>query len=366
MEQDADRIWELWNIRAFWPDAGPEDLDRIRKGREEVLAKEREAFAGLWTGDKGLLAPGHRFFADHPELRTGVTISLHQGPYKLLPELFMDQGISPVVLVNDIALEKMKDDLEATAQRLGIRAPISWIAVGAPRFAMDLIKKARAGCPIVVYFDGNSGGDGYTGTRDQGLPYQLMGREIRIRTGLAKLVCRLGLPVHMVSVHWDDQFRPIWHKESSQCWDRKADPDHVTRLMADWVFKEARTYPEQWHFWSMLKESCACFSNSNMTGSQVPEGLRGDYQDAFLTCCEHSSKTARLILQSSAEVWPGDVLADLTDDRFYDSAGLRDEDLDSLRQGEPTLAELEEMHGRAWVRFHGLRLCLLGMARLGG
>ena len=366
MERDADRIWELWNIRAFWPSAGPEDLERVREGRKRILAKEREAFAGLWSGNREILAPGHRFFIDHPELRTGVTISLHQGPYKLLPELFLDQGISPVVLVNDAALEKMRPDIETMAGKLGLRTPIDWIAVGAARFAMDLIRKAKDGRPIIVYFDGNSGDDGYIGTRDQGLPYHLAGREIRIRTGLARLVCRLGLPVHMVSVHWDDQFGPVWRKEPSQCWDRGADPDHVTRLMADWIFGEVHDHPEQWHFWSMLKESSACFSSTRLTDSRVPEGLRRDYQDAFLTCCERSPKTARLILQSEAAVWPGGVLADLTDDRFFASAGLRDEDLDPLRQGEPTLAELEDIHGRAWVRFHGLRLCLLGMARLGG
>ena len=366
MERDADKTWELWNIRAFWPNAGPEDLDRIRRGKELVLAKEREAFAGLWTGDRELLTPGHRFFAEHPELRTGVTITLHQGPYKLVPELFLDQKISPVVLVNNQALEKMRPDIETTAEQLCLQTPISWIAVGAPRFAMELLRKAKAGCPIVVYFDGNSGADGYTATRDQGLPYQLPGREIRIRTGLARLVCRLGLPVHMVSVHWDDQFRPVWRKSSTQRWNRNADPDHVTRLMADWIFSEVCAHPEQWHFWTMLKESCACFSSSNLTGSQVPEGLRRDYQRAFLTCFKRSPATVRLILQSEAEVWPGGVLADLTDDRFFASAGLRDDDLDLLRQGEPTLGELESIHGRTWVRFHALRLCLLGMARLGG
>ena len=366
MERDADRTWELWNIRAFWPDAGPMDLERIREGRELVLAKEREAFAGLWTGDRELLTPGHNFFAEHPEMRTGVTISLHQGPYKLLPEMFLDQGISPVVLVNNLALEKMRPDFEVTAKRLGLKTPITWIAVGEPRFAIKLLKEAKAGRPIIVFFDGNSGGDGFAETRDQGLPYQLPGREIRIRTGLARLVCRLSLPVHMVSVSWNSEFHPIWHKEPTQCWDRQADPDQVTRRMADWIFGQIQVRPEQWHFWMMLKESCACFSSSRLNDPRVPEGLHRDYQGAFLTCCERSPETVRLVLQSETEVWPGGILADLTDDRFFDSAGLRDEDLNPLREGEPTLAELESLHGRAWVHFHGLRLCLLGMARLGG
>jgi hypothetical protein len=366
MDRDADRIWELWNIRAFWPEAGPEDLEEIHRKRRLVLAKEREAFAGLWTGDRAVLAPGHRFLADHPELRHGVIVSLHQGPYKLIPELYLNEGISPVVLVNNLALEKMRPDFEVMADRLGLKTPITWIAVGEPRFAMKLLKEAKANRPIIVYFDGNSGGDGFSETRDQGLPYQLAGREVRIRTGLARLVCRLGLAVHMLGVYWDEAFRPVWTKERSQRWDRTADPDTVTRLMADWIFSQVQARPEQWHFWMMLKESCACFANSHLAGPQVPEGLRNDYQSAFVTCCERSPETVRLILQSEAEVWPGGVLADLTDDRFFDSAGLRDEDLETLRSGELSLAELENIHGRAWVRFHGLRLCLLGMARLGG
>ncbi|MBU2503256.1 hypothetical protein KJ682_18150, partial [bacterium] len=65
------------------------------------------------------------------------------------------------------------------------------------------------------------------------------------------------------------------------------------------------------------------------------------------------------------EVWREAFLADLSADRFYPAAGLRDQDLEILRTGRPTLAELSEYHGRAWVGFHGLRLCLLGMARLG-
>lgn len=363
---DADRVWELWNIRAFWPEAGPEDLERIRTGRQEVLAREREAFAGLWSGDRGLLAPGHEFFAKHPELRSGVIVSLHLGPYKLLPEIYLDAGISPVVLVNEEALEQMRPEVEATRERLGLSTPITWIAVGAKGFVLDLMRAARSGRPILVYFDGNSGGDGFVGTRDQGLPYALPGREVRIRTGLARLICRLSLPVHCVSVHWEEGGTLAWSLEETPAWGPRDDPDRVTRLLADWMFAMIRQFPAQWHFWTMLKESCSCFGSAQMSGSQVPMGLRGDYQRAYDSCCDRSSATVRLVLQSEIEVWPGQVLADLTDDRFFDAAGLSDADLDALRCGEPTLAELEQMHGEAWVRFHGLRLCLLGMARLGG
>lgn len=366
MYGDADRVWELWNLRAFWPEAGPDDLERVRAARRRVLAKEREAFAGLWSGDRGLLAPGHGFFERHPQLRRGLIVSAHLGPYKLLPTPYLQAGISPVVLINAEGLERSRADFEKTCSRLGWTAPVDWIPVGERRFAHRLLAAARSQRPILVYFDGNSGGDGYLGTRDQGLPYRLPGREIRLRTGLARLVCRLGLPVHCVDIHWNDDFQPDWSLQPAPDWGPGDDPDLVTRLLADWMFSRIMQHPEQWHFWTMLKESCACFSTSHLDDARVPAGLRGDYQRAFLSCCDRAPATVRMILQAETEVWPGGVLADLTDDRFFDAAGLSDDDLDDLRCGEPTLAQLESTHGAAWLRFHGLRLCLLGLARLGG
>jgi hypothetical protein len=98
----------------------------------------------------------------------------------------------------------------------------------------------------------------------------------------------------------------------------------------------------------------------------VPEILRADFQRSFLICLDRTPATARLVLQRQAEVWPGGVLADLSEDLFYPAAGLQDSDLDILRREKPTLEHLCREHGRAWVEFHGLRLCLLGLARLGG
>jgi hypothetical protein len=97
----------------------------------------------------------------------------------------------------------------------------------------------------------------------------------------------------------------------------------------------------------------------------LPPALRGDSRQAFTACCDHAPRTARLVLEHRIEVWAGEVLADLTTDRFYPAAGLSDDDLEILRGGRPTLQELREHHGEAWLRFHGLRLCLLGAARLG-
>ena len=362
----ADVTWELWNLRALQPDASREDLLEIKRRQELVLAREREALAGLWTGDRDILAPGHGFLEQNPELAAGVTVSMHLGPYQLLAEPFLAAGLEPVILLNSRAMKSFKPGTEALVKHLGHRTSIEWAPVGGNRFVRQLIKAVRAGRPVLVYLDGNSGDRGMAETRNRGLRYSLPGREIRVRTGLAKLVCRLGCPVHRVSLHWSDDGDLVWQRDPTLTWPRTDHPDLVARTLFDWCFGRIMARPEQWQYWAMLRQSSSCFSSTRLGDPRVPEGLRNDCRRAYDICLEKSPATVRLILEKEVAVWPGDVLADLSEDRFYPASGLQDDDLEPLREGRPTLADLCARHGESWVRFHGLRLCLLGMARLGG
>jgi hypothetical protein len=348
------------------PDADREDLLAIQRRQQEHLAREREALAGLWTGDKGLLAPGHRFLAANADLKAGLVLSLHQGPYQLLAEPFLHEGVDTSILLNSRAMASFQEGTAAMTGHLGLRGRLEWIPVGGGGFVRKLIRRVREGRPVLVYLDGNTGAQGMAATRRRGLRYRLPGREIRLRTGLAKLVCRLGCPVHRVSLHWDQAGGLVWRRDPTVHWGRGDDPAVVTRFLFDWCFSQIMTRPDQWQYWAMLRESSSCFSFSELADPRMPAGLRSDFKRAFATCLERSPATVKLILEKSVQVWPGDVLADLSEDRFYPAAGLRDGDLDPLRSGTPSLAELQDMHGEVWVRFHGLRLCLLGMARLGG
>jgi hypothetical protein len=348
------------------PDADRQDLLEISRRQREHLAREREALAGLWTGDKGILAPGHRFLAENTDLKSGLVVSLHQGPYQLLAEPFLDQGTDVAILLNSRAMESFRTGTRAMARHLRLRGRIDWIPVGKRGFVRELVRRLRDGTPVLVYLDGNTGERGMDETRRRGIRYRLPGREIRLRTGLAKLACRLGCPVHRVSLHWDDEDRLVWRRDPTVRWSRRDDPAQATRFLFDWCFSRIMTRPDQWQYWAMLRESSSCFGFDAFDDPRLPLGLRGDFQRAFGICVERSPGTVKLILEKLVQVWPGDVLADLSEDRFYPAAGLQDGDLEPLRSGQPTLAELKDIHGEAWLRFHGLRLCLLGMARLGG
>lgn len=353
-------------MRALWPDADLENLAAIKRRQDAILAREREALAGLWTGDRAILAPGHRFVAEHPELAAGITMSLHIGPYQLLAESYLAAGLEPVILLNESALRTFKEPVDGFLRMLGHRNGVQWIAVGHRSFARDLVGAVRQGRPVLVYLDGNSGSRGMDETRQLGMPYRLPGREIRVRTGLARLMCRLECPVHPVVIHWDEAGHLVWTGEPTLRFSRADDPAAVTTRLFDWAFARIMARPEQWHYWAMLRESSSCFGRGVLEGAAVPPVLREDFQRSFTICLDRAPETAKLLLQHEAAVWPGEVLADLTDDRFYPAAGLRDADLDILRQGAVTLDRLCREHGRNWVEFHGLRLCLLGLARLGG
>jgi hypothetical protein len=357
--------WDLWNFRTLFPDAGGDELLAVKREQDAILAREREALARLWSGDQVLLSPGRDYLAARPELATGITVSLHTGPYQLLAEPWLDAGLEPLILLNQRALPRFREAVEPLSRRLGHSRRVGWAAVGEPGFMRAVMTAARDGRPVLAYLDGNSGEDGATGTRERGLRYELPGRAILVRTGLARLACRLGCPLHRVALRWDAG-RVAWDGAPSLAPGLRDDPDAVTRELFDWAFGVIRARPAQWQYWAMLRESSACFTAARLDDSRPSPVLLDETRSAFLACCDRASGSVRLVLDHEIEVWSGDVLADLTTDRFYPAAGLAEEDLTILRVGQPTLGELREHHGDTWLRFHGLRLCLLGMARLGG
>jgi hypothetical protein len=361
----ANACWELWNLRALWPDATWDDLQVLHRRRAEILAREREALAGLWSGDGGILAPGHRFLAAAPDLTTGLIVSLHQGPYQLLPEIFLAAGQAPIVLASPEAREHNAERADRLAARFAYRHRIVWLDATARadlrRFLGAVRDPAQA---VIAYLDGNLGGGGYAGTRDRGMPYRLPGREIRVRSGLARVAARHGCPLHPVSVRWDPQGQPAWTRAPTVRPGARTDVAALVCTLYDWCFSEVITRPAQWRMWPMLKESSACFARVDARDTGADVASRADDIRIFRRCLERAAGTVRLGLEHDVAIWPGDVLADLDEDRFHPAAGLRDEDLDILRAGRPTLRELQAHHGQAWVAFHGLRLFLLGIARL--
>ena len=103
--------------------------------------------------------------------------------------------------------------------------------MGEKGFARQLVKAVRDKRPVFIYLDGNGGQYGMAETRERGLAFELPGRQVRVRTGVARLLCRLGCPVHRVVTHWNEDGGLDWRREPTRRWRRADDPEMVTRFL---------------------------------------------------------------------------------------------------------------------------------------
>lgn len=356
--------WALWTLRALVPQADPAALQALRERQRRLRDLEDVAMRRLAAGDRRLLGPGRQLLAGAPQLRAGLILTLHSGPYQLALEPFLAAGLPLTVLLNEAARRALAPRAAALSARLGHTGEVTWASLGDRNCVRQVIAAIRRGEPVLAFADGNQGDDGFAGTRAHGRPYQLPGREIRLRSGLARLACRLECPVHPLAARWTPEGGVVWRRAATQRWCRQDDPRLVAGLIMDWVVAEITSAPEQWSYWTMIAETASAFAPPAPSPA-VPPALQEDYRQAFASCLARAATTVRVELEHELEVWPGDVLVDHTGDRFYAAEGLAEPDLAPLRGQSPTLATLVGLHGEAWVATHVLRLCLLGLARLG-
>lgn len=360
------REWELWLLRSLLPDAGDADLAELRAQRRRYVEFENAAISRLLAGDTKPLRPGHRLLDAEPELRRGgLVLTVHLGPYQFIPEPFLAAGVSPAILLDERAERRLRPRAEAMIRRLGLPARPEWVVASRSGAMRRLVAALRGDRPVLAFLDGNAGSGGFVATRNRGVAYRLPGREIRVRTGLARLASRLERPIHPLVVRWTDAGALRWSRAPTLRFGRGSDPSVATRRLWDWGFGEILTTPDQWCYWEMIKQSAACFA-PGWRPTAVQAGLRADFERAFEICLRRSPASVCVVACGEVEVWSDRILVDVESDRFYAARGLRSADLEILRNEEPTLAALRDRYGEAWVRFHVLRLCLLGLARLGG
>jgi hypothetical protein len=358
--------WDLWILRGLDPCAEEVDVRVLIDARHRHDAWEGALFDRLLAGDVEPLLPGRRLLEARPELAAGLVLTMHLGPFQLVLEPFVAAGLRLHVLLNADAAGRLRPVAERLSDALRHRGTVVWHDAEDPSCGRRLLRALRDDEPILAFADGNQGRDGLAGTRRHGVAYQLPGREIRVRTGLARFACRTGCAVHPVSVRWSDAGRTVaWRWQPTQRWTRRDDPVAVTRGLFDWVFGEVTAAPSQWSYWPMLGEVAGCFVPLD-DGDSVPQGLRDDYHRAFTIALDRAADTVVVELASGLEVWPGELLVDTSRDRFHAAEGLEPADLLLLGPEAPTLAVLVAARGRDWVASHVLRLCLLGLARLRG
>ncbi|MBK9304986.1 MAG: hypothetical protein IPM94_14215 [bacterium] len=141
------RRWELWNLQALDPDASAATLAALDAGRRACGDLARRILRD-GEGDHGRLrAEARAFLAAHRALHRGLVLGLHLGPYSLIPGLYLDLGLSPVVLLDRAAHDRLRVDADRQRRALGLSGEPEWLVTDRPAFAGRLLRCLREGAP---------------------------------------------------------------------------------------------------------------------------------------------------------------------------------------------------------------------------
>jgi hypothetical protein len=257
------------------------------------------------------------------------------------------------VLVNRGSLAEIRPVYDVLQQQLKLPGQIEWVAIEGAGFALRLLRALRRQQPVFAFLDGNDGLDGCEGTLRHGIVHHLPGRDIRVRTGLARLALGLRCPVHTLVTVWDEHRGFSWQRGPTWRWERGTSAQDATGEMFTWAFDLIRRHPAQWRAWNMLTGVYDSFRESGPVSEQ-------DFADPWEITAS-ANRELPLMWRREATIWPGDMLEDVTGHCFYDADGMESGDLKVLQKPATfSAAEVRQWLGERWAFEHLPRLVALG------
>jgi hypothetical protein len=343
------QLWNLWNLKTLFPNYGPEDLATILAEGQSFDQRQANLFAQPQRALALLGKPATKFLNMNPELGKGLVISLHLGPYSLAPVPWLLSGRDVHVLVNRMSLAEIKPIYDGIQNHLSLPGKIIWVPIEGQHFALKIVRALRRGKTVFAFLDGNDGLGGSPETLREGMTYELPGRTIKVRTGLARLAARCNAPIHSIYTRWPDTGDFTWERGPTWEPDQHLKPENTTKAMFDWAFGVVTKNPPQWKCWNMLTGVYTSFTN--------------EANHAPLVAIPENSIVK---WTQRGKLWPGDMLEDLAGHCFYSAEGLTANDITRLKcPGGAPVGDLKTALGEDWVARHLSRLKTLGFVSWG-
>ncbi len=350
---DIQRRWDLWHLKTLFPRWGETELEALLRVGAAHDQRQQELFGDPRRAYRRFETPARDVITNHPDLGTGLTLSLHLGPYSLAPVPWLIAGHDVHLLVNRSSLAEIRPVYDTLQTLLELPGQIIWVPIEGQGFVLRLLKALRRRQPVFAFVDGNDGLAGCEGTLEQGIVHSLPGRDIRVRTGLARLALMLRCPVHTLVTVWNDNGGFDWQRGPTWQWPRGTSAPQATRTVFTWAFDQIAAHPAQWRAWNMLTGVCDSFRDS--ASEMAPE-----FNDMWeVSAVEHRHRLLKW--RRPATVWPGGMLEDVAGNCFYDSGGILPKDLQLLQDSDSfSPAEVGQRLGDCWIDVHLPRLVALG------
>ncbi len=351
--EDVQRRWDLWNLKTLFPRWGADELDSLLRTGAAQDAWQQALFAQPKEAARKFAPQARRVMTNHPDLATGLTISLHLGPYSLAPVPWLVAGHDVHVLVNRSSLAEIRPIYDSLQAVLNLPGQVRWVPIEGRGFALKMLRALRKQEAVFAFLDGNDGLDGCEGTLQDGVEHQLPGRSIRVRTGLARLALSVRCPVHSLHTVWDEKGSFSWERGPTWRWPRGTTATAATGDLFEWGFGVIARHPAQWRAWNMLTGVCEGFRDQ-----EPPDVAQGE---DFWEVASLENRNLLLHWRRPATVWPGDMLEDVTGNCFYAAAGLRPTELATLQEwAHFSPASVAQKFGVPWLESHLPRLLALG------
>jgi len=343
-QDQTQQMWNLWNLRTLFPNHGPKDLIKILSEGESFDLRQEELRANPRQALAELEKSANDFLNRNSELKKGLIISLHLGPYSLAPVPWLLAGLDVHILVNKMSLAEIKPIYDELHNHLSIPGQVIWVPIDGSHFAVKIIRQLRLKKVVFAFLDGNDGLGGSQETLREGMSYKLPGRNIKVRTGLARLASRCNAPIHSVTTIWPAKGEFQWERGPTWAPNNHTPPEETTEALFDWAFKVIKHHAPQWKCWNMLTGVYESFS-----------------EEKAIHPHESIDDKATIKWTGSGKLWPGDMLEDLIRNCFFSAEGLSHNDINRIScDTRTTVTELKRDMGDHWVSCHLPRLASLG------
>ena len=141
--------------------------------------------------------------------------------------------------------------MEAALERVHLLPPVEH-----PDGPQEMVRALRRGEAVMFDVDGNTGLGGRAVTFEEGLPLRFLGRDVHVRTGIARLAFRTGAPIVPLVARWrtprvpELRFSPAIRPEAGE--DIDAFSGRALGALYALLERALREGPAQWEMWSQL------------------------------------------------------------------------------------------------------------------